>query len=89
MSPDNKRAKELTQAAGVMPPAKVELKGVAFNPETGLTQTDTRHFVSTGSPAQTTDATRLQNYFRPQNLKVCTHPMSVFSPKMRRNPTFS
>ena len=31
MSPDNKRAKELTQAAGVMPPAKVELKGVAFN----------------------------------------------------------
>ena len=29
MSPDNKRAKELTQAAGVMPPAKVELKGVA------------------------------------------------------------
>ena len=30
MSPDNKRAKELTQAAGVMPPAKVEFKGVAF-----------------------------------------------------------
>ena len=31
MSPDNKRAKELTQAAGVMPPAKVELKGVAIS----------------------------------------------------------